>query len=115
MDFRTGSVGEGSSSYVYLPGRSSAMPGDFILAYDKPGNHGSDGVNVLCIDSSVMWIRKSELPGLMQKIADQEAQLPALRKKLKLGGGVPEPTKGPILQGPALPAPPKAPTAPEGW
>jgi hypothetical protein len=109
-DFKTGKITERSSSYTYLPGRWSSLPGDFVLVYDKtPKNHGGDGFNVLYVDSSVLWVRLSEIPAFMKTIADQEAQLPELRRKWeaeKKAG--PKPAPGGAEAAPA-PAPATAP------
>jgi len=82
-DFTLGpaAVGERSSSYVYLPGRWPALPGDFFLAYEKIENHGGAGFNVLYVDAHVEWWPKDLIPDVRAKLAEQEARLPELRKK----------------------------------
>jgi hypothetical protein len=76
-----GTVTEKSSSFTYLPGRFAKLPSDFVLAHDKPDNHGGAGINVLRVDGTVSWVGKPELPELTKTIADQEARLPELRRK----------------------------------
>ncbi len=81
-DFAAHRATEKSSSYVYLPGRFAAAPGDFVLAYDRSKDHHvGAGINAVFVDGHVEWVPAAKMGGFMQRIADQEAQLPALRRK----------------------------------
>jgi hypothetical protein len=63
----------GQRSYVYLGG--GLMPNadsDVVLAYDPPGNHGTDGCQVLLGDVSVCWY---PMP-TMRRVLDQVATGP---------------------------------------
>ena len=84
LDFVAGTATEASASYVYLPGRFCELPGDFFVAYDKPGNHRGDGVNVVYVDGHVQWWKlntASDKEAFEKALADQEEQLPELRRK----------------------------------
>jgi len=119
-DFVSGKVGERSSSYVYLPGRFVALPGDFILAYDKPDNHDGDGINVLFLDVHVAW-RKMDTANaranFQKELAEQEAQLPELRQRWEKSGRpdvMPAATdEKPASQAPAAPGGDKPPSSVE--
>ncbi|MHC4356267.1 MAG: hypothetical protein ACYS0H_26485, partial [Planctomycetota bacterium] len=43
-------------SYIYVPGQNTSMDPGNIVAYENPG-FGSDGVNVLFLDSHVEWMK----------------------------------------------------------
>jgi Protein of unknown function (DUF1559)/Protein of unknown function (DUF3352) len=53
-DFETGKVSAKSSSYIYIPGLRSTVPGTFFLAYEKPENHRV-GINIVFSDAHVEW------------------------------------------------------------
>jgi hypothetical protein len=61
QEFKSGPITERSSSYTYVSGLTSSMPGTFILLYDKdpsghPGICRGGGRNVLHIDCSAeLW------------------------------------------------------------
>jgi hypothetical protein len=55
MDFAHGTVTELSSSYILVPGLRSEMPQEFVLIYEKPGNHGRDGFHVVRCDARAEW------------------------------------------------------------
>ncbi len=82
QDFAAGKATEKSSSYVYLPGRFAGAPGDFALAYDRSkDNHKGDGINAVSVDGHVEWVPAAKMAEFMKRTADQEAQLPQLRRK----------------------------------
>ncbi|HEY8750398.1 MAG TPA: hypothetical protein VIM11_20610 [Tepidisphaeraceae bacterium] len=58
----------GHNSYIYLgSGKKLADFGnDDVIAYDRPGNHGPDGVNILAGDGHTEWVT---LPGLQEALA----------------------------------------------
>jgi len=108
-------AGPDDSDYTYVPGRDAALPGDFILAYDKhTDNHRGDGFNVLYCDAHVEWRRSAQLKEFNKLLDAQDAVVEKIKKnpqnrgKLlqeysgKYGGGygVPMPTPAPA------PAPP---------
>ncbi len=119
-DFVSGKVSERSSSYVYLPGRFIALPGDFILAYDKPENHDGDGINAVFVDGHVAW-RKMDTANaranFQKELAEQEAQLPELRQRWEKSGRpavMPAATdEEPAFQAPAAPGGGKPPSSVE--
>ena len=79
QDFQNGPVTEESSSYEYLPGRVAALPGDFILAFDKSADHhGGAGFNVLFCDAHVEWRRASGLERFNKLLDAQEEVVRAL-------------------------------------
>lgn len=81
-DFKPGgTITEASSSYVYVPGLRSDMPGDFILAYDKHENHERPGCNVAFVDGHVEWRRSEE--DLARTLATQREAVAAWRKSGK--------------------------------
>ena len=47
-------------SYVYVTGLTSSHPADTVLAYDKPGNHGTEGREQLYVDGHVEWVRRED-------------------------------------------------------
>ena len=82
QDFVAGKATEKSSSYVYLPGRFAAAPGDFVLAYDRSKDHHVDaGINAVFVDGHVEWVSAAKMAEFMKRIADQEVRLPELRRK----------------------------------
>ncbi len=83
-DFAMGQATEQSSGYIYLPGRFDGLPENFVLAYDKPGNHRSDVVNAVFVDGHIQtfkFIHAPDFERFEKMVADQEAQLPELRRK----------------------------------
>jgi len=53
---RAGSRPAAASSYGYVPGLTSRMPGNFILACDKSlENHDGEGRNAVFVDGHVEW------------------------------------------------------------
>jgi prepilin-type processing-associated H-X9-DG protein len=109
-----------ASSYEYLPGRSSGLPGDFILAFDKDaGNHAGQGFNVLYCDAHVEWRRATFLEQFRQEIAEQEKIVERIRakpddrekildeyRKAQDAGGAPGmPLEAPVRRPAAVPVP----------
>ena len=76
-----GKATERSSSYVYLSGRFDGLPGDFVLTYDRPENHGGRGINYVSVEGEPEWVPAGKVPSFMKRIADEEEQLPELRRK----------------------------------
>ena len=77
-DFEPGGrVTEKSTSYSYIPGLSSAMPGGFVVAHDKSFlnhkvNEGSEGYcTFLLIDGSVERWRGSNEPAFERRLTLQ--------------------------------------------
>jgi len=109
-----------ASSYEYLPGRGSGLPGDFILAFDKDaGNHAGQGFNVLYCDAHVEWRRATFLEQFRQEIAEQEKIVERIRakpddrekildeyRKAQDAGGAPGmPLEAPVRRPAAVPVP----------
>lgn len=46
--------------YEYVGSLASTYPDDTVLAYDKKGNHGGDGRNVMYLDGHVEWLSEAE-------------------------------------------------------
>lgn len=59
-------------SYVFVSGLTAADPADWIVAYDRPGNHGDEGVNVLYIGGNVAM--RTDLAVVERQVAKQVAQ-----------------------------------------
>ncbi|HVT87354.1 MAG TPA: H-X9-DG-CTERM domain-containing protein [Tepidisphaeraceae bacterium] len=58
-----------NSDYVYLgAGKTAAAPAVDIIAYDKPGHHDNDGINILFADGHVDFVTMRQA---MQMIAQQ--------------------------------------------
>jgi hypothetical protein len=79
-DFVSGTATERSSSYILLPGRWPALPGNFFLTYEKFGNH-HQGFHVVYVNAHDEWWPVSRKAEFQRELADQEAQLPELRKQ----------------------------------
>ena len=75
-----GAVTDPSSRYVLLPARSAMLPRDFFLAYENVENH-KQGFHVLYVDARVEWWSARRLAEFRVKLAEQEAQLPELRRR----------------------------------
>lgn len=48
-------------SYIYVSGLREGDPPDCVLAFDRPGNHGGAGLNVMFSGARVRWMPESEL------------------------------------------------------
>lgn len=57
-------------SYVYL-GAGLTYDGDagVVVAYDRPGNHGDDGCNVLYADGHVEWVTMPSMRYVLDEVA----------------------------------------------
>src|SRR5687767_1972034 len=50
-----------NADYVYLgAGRNNTVGADEILVYEKPNNHGNQGMNMLFGDGHVEWVQMSQ-------------------------------------------------------
>jgi prepilin-type processing-associated H-X9-DG protein len=52
---KTGEARPEWTSYVYVAGITDSDDTACVLAFDRPGNHGEDGLNVLFLDTHVEW------------------------------------------------------------
>ncbi len=57
----------GKPCYLYISGQISDSPADNVLAYERPGLNGEEGVNVLFLDGHVQFIKLPELQSALQK------------------------------------------------
>ena len=48
------------ASYVYVTGLTISHPGDTLLAYDNPGNHGEEGRCELYVNGHVEWVKPED-------------------------------------------------------
>lgn len=48
------------SDYEYVPGLSEASQPAEVIIYDRDGNHGSLGRNIVRVNGSVEWVRGTE-------------------------------------------------------
>jgi len=46
--------------YEYVTGLSEASPSTAVIVYDRDGNHGGLGRNVVRVNGSVEWVRSTE-------------------------------------------------------
>lgn len=75
QDFEKHCVTERSSSYVLLPGMRDDMPADFIVAYERPGNHRGGGFNVLHVGARVEWWTRDRAAEFERRMADQREKV----------------------------------------
>lgn len=74
--FEAGKPTPASSSYILVPGLHAAMPGGFIVAYDKSlDNHDGQGRNVAFVDASVEWWPAEREEEFQRRLAEQLAQM----------------------------------------
>ncbi|MCY2952078.1 MAG: hypothetical protein NTU53_08885 [Planctomycetota bacterium] len=60
------------ADYVYVGAKlNNNAPADVILAYEKPENHGGQGINMLFGDGHVEWVR---MPAAMERVKKQEGK-----------------------------------------
>ena len=88
------------TSYVYVSGLSDVMKSANILAFDRPGNHGGDGVNVIFLDTHVEWMRTDKF---METLVKQLKAHRAAGRDVKLipADAVELPDLGPLGKPPA--------------
>ena len=68
-------------SYVYVAGLKDSDPEQCVLAFDRLENHDGQGQNVLCVDSSVQWIKAPPRgqPGALQEMREKTRE--AVKKR----------------------------------
>jgi prepilin-type processing-associated H-X9-DG protein len=60
----------GHISYVYVgAGLTTANGSDYVVAYDRPQNHGGDGANVLLADGHVDWFAMPAFQRVLDEVA----------------------------------------------
>jgi len=70
-----------TTSYVYVSGVRRDDPGNCVLAFDRPGNHGGGGGSVVFAAGHVTWMNRLDLhePGELNELLDQTRE--AVRKR----------------------------------
>jgi len=68
-----------NASYIYVAGLTLNSPAHSILAYEKPANHGGQGMNVLFVDGSVQWMPISQAMKLLEDQKQRPAHQPPPR------------------------------------
>jgi hypothetical protein len=77
---RGGKLTNTNSSYEYLPGRDTSLPGRFVLAFDRSTeNHGRRGFNVLWANGCIEWWEASRLEELNGRLDAEEVAIEAIR------------------------------------
>jgi prepilin-type processing-associated H-X9-DG protein len=66
------------TDYIYIPGKTNAAPADDVVIYEKPGDHGHDGMNILYGDGHVEW---QSMPGAIHEL--QRCHIPVPQEMLQ--------------------------------
>ena len=86
LDYRRAVFGDTHMDYVYVSGLTVDDPGDYVVAFDDEWNHNGKGVHVFCVGSGGPSGRNwsPDIKGLHRQLAEQEKELAAKGRKMKL-------------------------------
>jgi hypothetical protein len=73
----------GKVGYIYVAGLRTADPLSCVLAFDRPGNHGKAGGNVMFIGARAQWMTEAEL---QKALAETRAEAKKKGREIKLVG-----------------------------
>jgi prepilin-type processing-associated H-X9-DG protein len=61
-------LGQGTLSYVYVPGLNIAAPSNAVLLYEPLTNHTNDGVNILFGDGHVEFVQRARAEPMIKAV-----------------------------------------------